>query len=265
MRIGLLSFVGWLALSLAGPSAVAQNPRVIVRQPGSYLGVGVQAVTPERAKALNLNEVRGAEVTSVEMDSPAAKAGLKQGDVVLQYNGENVAGLEQFIRMVRETPAGRQVSLVVWRNGANQTLTVTVGERRGTTLQTPGGPVTIPNFPNLPQFDIPRLQMLGQSQMLGIEGESLGQEQQLAQFFGVQDGVLVKQVLPNSAAERAGIKAGDVITKVDGSSVASTRDITRELRSTRSRTASVTVMRDKKETTFTVNLEDRSGNPPPGQ
>ena len=270
MRVGLLSLFGLMAASLAVPLALAQNARIItIQQRGtSYLGIGVIEISPERARALNLREERGAEVAHVDPDGPAAKAGIKEGDVVLQYNGEPVAGVEQFTRMVRETPVGRQVKLVVWRSGAEQTISATIGEHRGTILQAPGGNVAIPAIPSFPQlqFDFPQIQMLGQSQMLGIQGESLGQEPQLAEFFGVHDGVLVKQVFRNSAAEKAGIKAGDVITKVDGANVGSTRDITNELRSARSRTsATVIVMRDKKENTFTVNFENqgsRGGNPP---
>jgi serine protease Do len=262
MRIGFWSIVCLAALSLTVPSGFAQNSRVLVATRGSFLGIGVVDVSPDRAKALNLKEDRGVEVTSVEADSPAAKAGLKEGDVVLQYNGETVQGQEQFVRLVHETPVGREVKLVVWRNGGEQTLTATIGERSGYGFSTPNGSVTFPNFP-VPPIEIPRMELSWQSQALGIVGESLGQEQQLAQYFGVQDGVLVKQVIRNSAAEKAGLKAGDVITKVDGQRVSSTRDITSQLRAARARSISVTVIRDKKETTLTVNLEDQNVNPPP--
>jgi|SRR5579871_442612 len=270
MRIGFIGLLCLAAASLAAPSAFAQRARVAEQRGGtSYLGIGVAEITPDRAKALNLKEERGAEVKHVDEDGPAAKAGIKEGDVVLQYNGENVEGIEQFIRMVRETPAGRPVKLVVWRNGAMQTFTVTVGERKGTVFTYPGGgAVTIPPIPPIPQFDIPRLQIAGQNQMLGIEGESLGQEQQLADFFGVRDGVLVKQVIRNSAAEKAGIRAGDVITKIDGVNVGSTREITSELRSSRARGCSaVTIVRDKKESSITVNFDDNRGCTPgaPGE
>ena len=260
MRIGILHLVCLTALSVAAPSAIAQSTRGT-----SYLGIGVLEVSPERAKALNLKEERGAEVAHVDEEGPAAKAGIKEGDVVLQYNGEAVEGTEQFVRMVRETPVGRQVKLTVWRNGATQTLTATVGSRRGSVIQTPGGPVTLPEIPPLPSISIPRFQMSWQDGMLGIEGESLGQQRQLADFFGVKDGVLVKSVMRNSAAEKAGMKAGDVIVKVDGSSVGNTREITSQLRSSRSkRSVAVVVVRDRKENSLTVNLDaDRNSSPPP--
>src|SRR5215469_12205965 len=116
------------------PPAIGQpgpSRRMVVTRSGSYLGVGVIDIEEERAKALNLKEARGVEIKSVDADSRAAKAGLKEGDVVLDYNGTPVAGVEQFARLVRETPAGRQVHLNVWRSGAPQTITATVATRPG--------------------------------------------------------------------------------------------------------------------------------------
>jgi serine protease Do len=188
--------------------------------------------------------------------------------VVLEYNGTPVEGVEQLVRMVRETPAGRSVKLVIWRNGASQTLTATVGERQGPVVESPGGVVQIPQLPDLPtipNIEIPRFQWAWQNAMLGIEGESLEPERQLADFFGVKDGVLVKQVMRNTPAEKAGLKAGDVITKVNGTAVSSTRDITAQLRSSArsGRTVTLTIVRDKHEMPLTINLDQTGSNPNP--
>src|SRR5206468_10606279 len=96
--------------------------------------VGVSDIDSERAKALNLKEERGVEIKNVDEESPAAKAGVKVGDVVLDYNGQRVEGIEQFERFVRETPVGRQVKLLISRNGANQTLTAAIGSRPANTM-----------------------------------------------------------------------------------------------------------------------------------
>src|SRR5438552_1517435 len=112
------------------PKARAATRRVLLQRGGSYLGIGVVEIIPERARELHLKDERGVEVRCVDADSPAAKAGLKEGDVVLDYNGQRVEGGEQFMRLVRETPGGRSVSLLISRNGANQTLTATIGQRR---------------------------------------------------------------------------------------------------------------------------------------
>jgi serine protease Do len=258
------------AMGLAASPAFSQATRArtlsIQNAGSSYLGIAVRDIDPDHAKALNLKEVRGAEVTRVEDNSPAAKAGLKQGDVVLDYNGTPVEGVEQFVRMVRETPPGHSVKLVIWRNGAMQDLTVTVGERPGNVIETPGGAVRIPDFGNfpMPPIEIPRFQWAWQSSMLGIEGEALGQERQFAEYFGVRDGVLVKEVMRNSPAERAGLKAGDVITKVNGADVTSTRDITAQLRSSRdNRTVTLTIFRDRHEMPLRVTLDQAGANPGP--
>src|SRR5438876_3865841 len=112
------------------PPRPPRNSRVVIQNAGSsFLGVGVSDIDSERAKALNLKEERGVEVKNVDEDSPAAKAGVKVADVVLEYNGQRVEGTEQFVRYVRETPVGRAVKLLISRNGANQTLTPTIGSR----------------------------------------------------------------------------------------------------------------------------------------
>ena len=271
MKISLGSITACLAAaSLVSLPASAQQTRQaqtwVVPMAGSYLGVGAMDVTPERAKALNLKEERGVEISSIEADGPAAKAGLQQGDVVLEFNGQPVEGLTQFRRMVQETPAGRQVKLGVWRNGAMQNIAATVGERKNTgpmvigpdggswNFSMPNMP-NVPNMPEMPNIEIPRM-MISRSSTLGIMGESLRQEVQFAEFFGVQDGVLVRSVTKGSAADKAGIKAGDVITKVDDSSVSTSSDITRILRGERGKkTINVTVVRNKKEMPLTVTIE----------
>ena len=118
----------------AAPTAPApmfsQAPVVAMIGSGSYLGVGVREIDEERARTLKLKETHGVEITRVDDESPAHKAGLKSGDVVLEYNGDRVEGIEQFVRLVRETPANRTVKLSVFREGSVQALTATVGSRR---------------------------------------------------------------------------------------------------------------------------------------
>lgn len=231
---------------------------------GSYLGVGVRDVDGERKKALNLKEERGAEITSVEEDSPAAKAGLKTGDVVLDYAGTRVESMKQFIRMVRETPAGREVKIGVIRTGA--TITIAAKPENGRNRLgraiaiAPTGPMDIRGW--VGQMDSPRTVMYWKSTSLGVEAESL--DNQLAEFFGVKQGVLVRSVGKASAAEKAGVKAGDVIVKVEETKVASPREVTSAVRQARSssKTVNLSVVRDKKETTLKVVFEDEQPTAP---
>ena len=225
---------------------------------GSFLGVGVAEITPERARDLKLHEEYGVEITRLEDDSPAAKAGLKSGDVILEYQGQRVEGMEQFGRLVRETPAGRNVKLVISRNGSTQTVQATVAGRK---MQ--GFLNRDTNFhfamPDIPMPEMPQVFTTWSGSMLGVEVESVGK--QLAEYFGVKDGVLVRSVVKGSPAEAAGIKAGDVITKVDQTQITAVSELSNAVRSSRAkRTFPVQIMREHHETTVTVTIdEDRSG------
>ena len=263
----------WLAQAPPAPPAPPARVRVQAFGSGSYLGIGISEVHVERAKALKLSEERGVEITRVEDDSPAAKAGLKKGDVVLEYNGQRVEGTEQFVRLVRETPAGRQVKLLINREGATQTITATVGERKARAFRWEGDwqrdlekqmEKLRENLRGLREKevrlrvmpDLPTHMMSWRSGLLGVEAEAL--TAQLAEYFGVKEGVLVRQVNKGSAAEKAGVKAGDVITKVGAEKVTTPNEVTRALREVASKdkkTAPVTVVRNRQEVTLNVTVE----------
>jgi serine protease Do len=158
--------------------------------------------------------------------------------------------------------------LLISRDGATQTVTATIGARKGSAFV--GQPFDQEKFRSQmeklrEQFrvipDIPSPNMSWRSGMLGVEAESL--TSQLAEFFGVKEGVLVRSVSKDSAAEKAGLKAGDVITKVDDTKVTTPREITNAIRSMRSRTTfPVTVVRNHKEMTVSVTVSaDRSEGP----
>ncbi len=231
---------------------------------GSYLGVGVRDVNEERKKALGLKEERGAEITSVESDSPAAKAGLKTSDVVVDYNGNRVESMEQFIRLVRETPAGREVKITVMRNGAPVTLAARPesGNARMQKSMTRLREM-MPEMRGWVVETMPRPAMAWEAPSLGIEAESLSE--QLAGFFGVKQGVLVRAVSAGSVAEKSGLKAGDVITKVADSEVKSPREITSQLRDARSKSniVALTITRDRKEQALKATFPDQSERPSP--
>ena len=218
------------------------------------MGVNLAEIDANRAKELKLKEDYGVEISRVEENSPAEKAGVKTGDVVLEYNGQRVEGMEQFGRMVRETPPGREAKLTISRNGAVQTLTAVLGSRK---FPFSG------NFPpgfEVPEFhmpDIPQIFTTIRSPMLGVEAESLGT--QLAVYFGVKEGVLVRSVLENTPAQKAGIKAGDVITKVDGMAVSAPSELSNAVRAANAKkTYAIELVRDRKPVTVSVNVEDRS-------
>lgn len=205
---------------------------------GGWLGVEIDEVTADTAKSLKLSAVRGVVVKEVEPDSPAAKAGLKENDVITQYDGQVVEGTVQFRRLVRETPPGRTVALAVSRDGASQNFSVELGDR-GALMQKRmqgmmrdfGGAHTFvsPNFDfksNGPEvFSL----MENRTPMLGINAMDLNG--QLGTYFGAPDGegVLVLEVRSGTPAEKAGLKAGDVIVSVDGKSVHTLADLREQL------------------------------------
>jgi serine protease Do len=215
----------------------------------AYLGVGVVELTDDR----------GLEVKLVDQNSPAAKAGLKENDVILEVNGKGVEGNEQFSRLIGETSPGTKVSLTIRRNGAKQTVSATLGFYPFNEPDfLPDAPA--PPMPAVPFNGVDPFQAIpGNSGTVGFEGEPLNQ--QLAEFFGVREGVLVRSVYMKTPAERAGLKAGDVVIKVNGTPVTTPREITGLVRSSRKKAFTFTIVRNKKEMTLNVEIaEDRSGS-----
>lgn len=202
----------------------------------SYLGVHLIEVGTERARELGMKEPYGVEIMSVASGSPAEKAGIRKGDVVIRYRGQRVEGQEQLVRLVRETPVGRQVELGVFRNGTEVNLKVEIGEIKAAAPNVffncgkEPCEIAIPNFRvRAFDFDIPKPRMVTQSRVLGVELESL--EGQLAEYFGVKGGVLVRSVESNSPAARAGLKAGDAIVEIAGRPVRDSGQIREAIRS----------------------------------
>jgi serine protease Do len=258
MRWRLLSIPVLGASLILGGKVQAQSdvfPRVQianqVRTQISYLGVNLVDVDADRIARLKMSEERGAEVVYVEEGSPADNAGIKPGDVLLSYNGENVLGTQQFIRLVRETPPGRKVKMQLWRDGKAQTVLATIGvlPSRAPVIPTHPATFTFPDLRGFKMLDVPRIMMTWTNSALGIECEPV--DSQLAQYFGVKQGVLVRSVAKDSAGEKAGLRAGDVLTSVGGRSLNSPEDLRRVLREP-GKSVPVSLVRDHKQLALTV-------------
>ena len=239
--------------AFAQPGAHSTRFTQFASQQG-YLGVGSADLNDERAKALNLKDRHGVEVTRIGENSPAAKAGLKENDVILEINGKAVENNLLFQTLIRGTAPGTKITLTVWRNGAKQTLTATLDERHEPLLIGPVLPIgPEPPMPAVPPFGFGTFPGIpSDSPIVGFWGEELGS--QLAEYFGVKQGVLVQSVNPNTPASRAGLKAGDVVTKVNGTPITTPREISFLVRD--KKTISFTVVRNKKEMTLNIELAE---------
>ncbi|HUF47071.1 MAG TPA: PDZ domain-containing protein [Vicinamibacterales bacterium] len=241
---------------------------------GSYIGVTVRDADRADADRARLAEPTGAVVDEVRGDSPASAAGLRAGDLITRFDGERVRGARHFERLVSETPDGRNVEMTVVRAGENVALTVApeaspaalaldrglrslrglrdlevhVPELRGFRIPE----ITVPHF-NFDFDTAPRV--LTVRGRLGVSVQEMGD--QLGEYFGAPDGLLVTAVEDDSPASAAGIRAGDVITGVAGNPVRSSIELRRRLDRVEG-DVTITVVRDRKEQTLTVTIEDRS-------
>ena len=252
------------AWTQARRSTPAERPRQEARMMwldgrGSSIGVRIQEA-----------DSGGVLIDEVEAESPAEKAGLKRGDVIVEFDGERVRGARHFSRLVQETPDGRAVKATVVRDGARQTLdiTPTAGERFGSASdhiialpdierEIERGLETLPrNFSFDFDWDASPMVSGGASGRLGARLQPL--TGQLAEYFGAKDGVLVSSVDADSPAAKAGLKAGDVITSVNGRAVNETRDITQEIRGADEGTdVEIGVLRDRKPLTLKAQIPER--------
>ena len=245
------------ALAWGGP----QNVEVFSFLGRGRLGVQIADVDKEKATELNLSGQYGALVSNVEEDSAAEKAGIKENDVIVSFDGERIRSAAHLVRMVQETPAGRTVSVQVNRGGQTTTLSVELEERSSV--------ARFNNFTVRPRVRVaprvPRVEVapfsnysffVGRPQ-LGISGSDL--TEQLAEHFGVKQGkgVLVREVTAGSAAEKAGLKAGDVIIRVGNEEVENVSDLREELAEEAGEDGEVelTIVRNRAEQVVKAKLE----------
>jgi serine protease Do len=231
----------------------------------SWLGVETHEVTTDKAKELKLPAERGVVVGKVIPDSPAAKAGLKENDVVTEINGQRVEGAMQFRRMIHEIPAGRSVQLTVWREGRSQSLSATLGKsEEGHRMHMKAAPGTfafrvpeVAELGELPQMDWEGMLAPMGHPRLGIDAEDLNG--QFGNYFGAPEGegVLVRDVNTGSPAEKAGLKTGDVIISIDGDRIRSIGDLREKLApksDDKDRAIKLGVLRNKSNMTLTIEL-----------
>ncbi len=271
----LVVMAGVVLLALIAPPSVhgqrADAPErrgralTVLAGRGAEIGVSIRDI-----ESSDKSSSGGVAIEEVRKDGPADKAGLKQADIIVEFDGEHVRSARQFTRLVQETVPGRTVKATVVRDGQKKDVQLTTDDRgdgmsvffdnnvheylgdldRG--LGRLNDRFQNFNFDNF-SFALPQLDGRGR---LGVTLEEL--TPQLATYFGAKDGVLVASVNDDSPASRAGLKAGDVITKVNNESVGSRDDLMRLLRDVKDGAdVTIGIVRDKKESTVTLKLETR--------
>jgi serine protease Do len=231
-----------------------------------YLGVDLKEIDADRATALKLKDTHGAEVITVDHDAPAGKSGLKIHDVILQLDGQSFDTVDQLRRRLLDMPAGRTVSFLVSRDG-NQ-LNVSAQLCDGSVLgqqawsQHYSVPKPVPAARGVESFlgnpapaGAAFLDSMIPKGLLYVGADVNPVRTQLADYFGVRSGtgLLVESVDSQSPAARAGLKAGDVVTKVDSQQMTSRNDWAKALRRHRGKLVQVTVMRNKQEQVLTMS------------
>ena len=222
-------------------------------QGGTFLGVHAEDVSKENMASYGMREVRGVGVTEVVKDSPAEKAGLRKGDVIVGFNGEAVTSTRKLNRLVNESAPDQNVHLTIARGGSEQQVSATLGKRDDfNRVWNEKTREEMRQKIEKMKKDMPA-RMKSESgtwtittssyRRIGISTQTL--TKQLADYFGVSEGILVTSVVENSAAAKAGLKAGDVITAVDGEKVDSPGDITRAINKKEDGPVTLTVVRDR--------------------
>jgi len=218
---------GSVGIGFAIPIDMAKEVLPQLKDRGSvtrgWLGVAIQQMTPDLAKTFGLKQADGALVSDVVEGSPAEKAGLKQGDVIVEFDGRKVKSSTELPQIVGATPVGKEVVLKVVRDGTELPLQVKVGELKDEQLA-----AMVPS---------------STKSKLGIEVQQLTPE--LSRKFGLKDdkGVVITGVEPDSPGEEAGLRPGDLLLEVNRSKVGTVNQVKKALEKARADEPAVLLVR----------------------
>lgn len=269
-----------IAILLIAGIALAQEPATPPQPPdeplepnfsllidgGAFLGVYAENISRENMGRYRMSQVRGVGVTQVIKDSPAEKAGLRKDDVILRIDGENVTSVRKLNRVVSELAPDQSVRVTVSRGGAEQEITATIGKRNNSNLvgdvlrgqprvwkwEGDSNTFNLEGLDKLRNSDGDMTFFLGNSRRIGVSTMEL--TKQLADYFGIAGGkgVLVTSVTDDGPAAKAGVRAGDVITAIDGEAVDSPGDISRVINRKKDGDVTLTIIRNKSQQTIHV-------------
>lgn len=242
---------------------------------GSYLGVQTVEITKDNFAKYGLREVRGVAVEKVVEGSPAEKAGLQNGDVIVRFNNEEVTSVRKLTRLLGEVSPDHQAKLTVLRSGDERDITATLAKRPTPKFEEGGFGMTAPRlerFPFPPSADTPTMPRMesvpsvpgvpaqpfvwrsGSGRRIGVGVSTL--TKQLSEHFGVTSGVMINEVRADSPAAKAGLKAGDIIVEVEGKEVKAEMDLIRAIGEKKEGDVSLTIVRDRNRQTIRVTPEE---------
>lgn len=244
----------------------------------SYLGVQTVNISKENMSKFGLSAVRGVGIEKVVENSPAAQAGLQTGDVIIQFEGEEIKSVAKLTRLISEVAPEQSAKITVIRGGSEREFNVTLGKREIAQFPMSGNfrfenAPMIQAFPRTPQatqtFPVPPVGEGGQNfylfrgganRQIGVGTSPL--TKQLGDYFGIAEGkgILVNSVRENSPAARAGIKAGDIIVEIDGKEVKGQIDLIRALNEKKEGDVSLTIIRDRNRQNIRVTPEVSKDN-----
>jgi len=245
-----------LAIILAGLLLVGLSwaqKSTQVKKPG-WLGIYLQELTLELKESMDLKEsTEGVLVNGVVEDSPAEKAGIEEGDVIISFDNKKIGSIDKLTSLVRKTSPDTEVEMKVIRDGEEKSLNVTIGESSSTSLYDLN-PEKLKIEKNMVE---PFIWNFQSGSKLGVAIQDL--TEQLGDYFGVKkgEGALITEVEKESPAEKSGLKAGDVIVEVDNQKISGSDDL-RQIISEKEKgdKVSLKVIRDKKPKDFSVILTE---------
>ena len=287
----LISALSFMAVAAQTPESKTEKETPLARAlafslegSGSYLGVQTREVTKENFGKLGLREIRGVAIDKVVEGSPAAAAGLKDGDVIVRFNGEEVTSGRKLSRLVSEVSPDHQVRLTVLRGGTEQEITATIGKSPAPTFNNGSfkfdlpqgtGNLDLSRLKNLPEFrdrpqaerfkmdEFPKIFDLPESESFvwsSRNGRQIGVSvytltKQLSDRHGVQGGVMINTVRENTPAASAGLRAGDIIVEADGKAIANELDLIRSVNEKKEGAITLNILRDGARQTISVTPE----------
>jgi len=275
----IFAFVAMMSLGLVvvaqdAPKAVDKAPKAFTFSfggDGGYLGVQTVEVNKDNYSKFGLSSVRGVAIEKVVEGSPAANAGLRDGDVIIAVNGDEVASSRKLTRLITEIDPDHTAKITVLRNGDKQDITATLGKRPTPRFENGSFATTIPNQIEMPEFKtFPRIEAPAMVIPPGVDGQSYvwsaGQgrtigiavypmTKQLGERYGIDGGVMINNVRNDSPAAKAGLRAGDIIVETDGKAVKNNLDLIRAINGKKEGDIQVTYIRDRDRKTVSITPE----------